>query len=168
MSILFKFLSATPTYVYFILIYLLFVGIRASKDRIVSWRKLMLAYTLLIYLSSSALAKLKLSYLHGGFFFALTFVFVVISWFFFRRQPMRIDRQKKLIALPGSWSTLCLVLIIFSLKYYLGFALYRGYRGPQTHYIVLCTSAFSLGVILGRGSSVLFRGWKLQHTDLSS
>lgn len=168
---IFKILSSTPVYVYLILCYLLLVGIRAAKNRIVSLNRILLSYGVFAYLAISAILKFQLTFSNYILLLSVLILFSFLGWLSIAKKMIKIDQQKKLMALPGSWITLLLVLIIFSSKYYLGF---KSYQDPiyimslEAKIITISTSSFSLGLILGRLSNYLFRFKFSEHEDLSS
>jgi Family of unknown function (DUF6622) len=114
----------TPWWVYLLFVYLVKVGIRASKTGVVSIHKLYvipLIFTLMaietvinnVGLTANTVALWAFSTVFG----------IIIGWFLVYPLKLRCDHQNKLIEVPGSWSTLVIIMMIFASKYYFGYAL---------------------------------------------
>lgn len=160
MGTILNFLSHTPTYVYFVFFYLFVVGFQASKDRVVSIYKPVIILIVFWFLSISGITKLKLDYSYYILFLSVIIVSGYLGWRLVANKKILIDKKKRLIALPGSWTTLVLVLIIFSSKYYLG---YKNSQDPcfifssGSRLLTIFTSGFSLGLISGRFINYMYR-----------
>ena len=160
MQALFNFLSNTPLYVYFLLIYLVVVGFRASKNRIVSLNRTIIVAAIISYLAISNIVKVQLS---SSLYILLSGVIVsccALGWFLSKNKNILVDKKRKLLALPGSWLTMVVVLLIFFSKYYLG---YHNYSDPsymlslEAKLITIYVSGFSFGLIFGRFINYIYR-----------
>lgn len=163
------FLSHTPAYAFFIFFYLLFAGIKASKDRVVSIYKTAFIAVAFFLLSIGGVTKLKL---HPSLILAYLSIIILsglVGWFRVSRAKIFVDKEKKLISLPGSWITLGLLLAIFSSKYYLGYNLYRDptfFQTTEAKLITILASGFSFGFVFGRLLNYLYRFKSNPHTKL--
>lgn len=160
----------TPTYVYFIFVYLVIVGIRTARDRVVSLYKSMVVVAVFLYLSINGIAKLQLDY---GYYLALFMILAAsayLGWLQAAKRKILIDREKMLLSLPGSWATLVLVFVIFSSKYYIG---YKSSLDPSfllsspAKLLAIVTSGFSSGAVVGRFINYIYRFKADKHTALS-
>lgn len=146
----------TPRWVFAIFFYLLWIGIKATRERTVLLPALFIMPTVFLALKArtliSANSKTLLLYF-GAFILAAT-----ISYLFASRIRIKIDKQNKLITLPGSWHTLIIVLTIFSLKYVFGY-LNSQHPDIAAEYAFLETllSGACVGFSVGRISSYVYR-----------
>ncbi len=94
----------------------------------------------------------------------------VLGWLQIFYRQLRVDREHKLIKVPGSWSTLILIFIIFGTKYYFGYQLSSD---PQLVYqtnfeiSMLAVSGICTGLFVGRLLCYLYRFKTLASVDLS-
>jgi hypothetical protein len=117
-------LSSTPTWVYILLAYLIFIGIKSSKTNVVSIIKLAVIPIIFSVMSVETLtSSFNLSDLTVGIWAISIIVGAAIGFIQIYRLKLKVDRKNLLIKVPGTWSTLILVLIIFASKYYFGMEL---------------------------------------------
>lgn len=108
-------LKSTPFYVYLLFGYLIFIGIKATHERISSLPKLLINPFILLCFSIQGLSNIKDLII----FFMLLSIFIIMYWRLFDKPPIQINNN--LIVIPGSWQPLVFMMIIFSLKYYFGY-----------------------------------------------
>ncbi len=123
MSNFFDALAGAPWWVYVLLIYLLFVGIQATKPRTLSIKQIVLLpafftiWSLYGFYQNTlgkfpSLAFVWLLFFTLGIFFGFK---EVCTWHVIR------NREKGEITIPGNYSTLSLILLIFALKFFWGY-----------------------------------------------
>lgn len=109
-------IKGTPLYVWFILVYLLFVGINSLKQNIVYLPKLFIIPFVLLAIKYKA-------FLSGE---AVVFFLVIAmaslgSFFIHANNKVEIVKNSQSVQVPGSYSTLIILLSFFFVKYYFGY-----------------------------------------------
>lgn len=152
---------STPWWVYLLLVYLLNLGYQATKTRTVSIKKLFIIPTIFTYFSLHTLIKTT----PMSLFSLSTFVSSLMSgsalgWLQISLYQIEVDRENKLLKLPGTWSTLIIILIVFILRYYFSYRLMT-HPGLETHLqftlFILLLSGICTGLFLGRFLCYLYR-----------
>ncbi len=115
-------IMGTPWWVYAILVYLCVLGFQATKPRKVSVKRLLMLPVLLTIWSILGLYDR----LNGRYGLIIAWVASVmigmgIGWLWARTWKVTFDRKEGTVHLPGTWSTLVLILVIFCAKYYFGY-----------------------------------------------
>ncbi|WP_341758445.1 hypothetical protein [Candidatus Tisiphia endosymbiont of Ditula angustiorana] len=137
------FLKATPFWVYLLFGYLIFRGIKASKQTVILPSRLFIAPVvfLLLYIKgfSNNVQNLTL-------FCILLIISTIINWRFFDKPLIQVNNN--LIIIPGSWQPLILIIIIFSIKYFFGYMRAVNLELAQKYKIMeLIISSWVLGVM---------------------
>ena len=118
-TIIFKILSGTPTWVWVILGYLLFVGILATKQRIVYIPKLFIIPIVLFILKYKELLNSDTTIFT---IYLISLVLAIsISFKYTGKQKLQIILEQFAVRMPGTYSTLLLLLAFFTIKYIFGF-----------------------------------------------
>jgi hypothetical protein len=122
MEHLIEILEETPWWVYFVFAYLLIIGIKASRRRTVTLQRLFVLPSLLTLWSLFNLYERW----HGQWIDVLYWTLSLLcgsllGWRMVAKWKIHIDRQRKILILPGTWSTLILALLFFSLRYGFGY-----------------------------------------------
>lgn len=111
-----KILKSTPFYVWMVLAYLLFVGIKSLKTRLVYFPQLfVLPLTLLgikykTFLSQGAIP-----------FIVVILLTTLVSFFVHAGAKIKVIKNLKSVELPGSYLTLVILIAFFAVKYYFGY-----------------------------------------------
>ena len=109
-------LKSTPFYVYLLFIYLMFIGIKATKPRVV-------LYPVKLFIMPLVFLAFFIKQLNRIEDFLLVFVLITISIFInlklFKPPPVQIENNISII--PGSWQPLFIIIVIFSIKYLFGY-----------------------------------------------
>ncbi len=112
----------TPWWVYVLLVYLIIVGLKASKVRIIPFWKIFVLPTIFLFISIQNLMTIEdLEYLGISSWIVAMLVGSLFGWWQVKRLDIKIDKKGSLIQIPGSWDTLLIILIIFIAKYYFGY-----------------------------------------------
>lgn len=109
-------LKSTPFYVYLLFIYLMFIGIKATKPRVV-------LYPIKLFIIPVVFLTFFIKQLNRIEDLLLVFVLITISIFInlklFKPPPVQIENNISII--PGSWQPLFIIIVIFSIKYLFGY-----------------------------------------------
>ncbi|MCX5773481.1 MAG: hypothetical protein NTX05_02600 [Fusobacteria bacterium] len=106
-------ITHVPLWVWLILVFVVFRGVKAMQTRIVPMRKLIIMPILMLYIS--------IDNIHNFPGFAIGAVIgVIVGYILFSRIEMRVDRSHRLVEVQGSVTTLILVLTTFIVKFGLG------------------------------------------------
>lgn len=151
---LMSFLKGTPWWVYALFIYLIIIGISALKPSVVSIIKLavlpvlftaLAVHTLII---SFAINNTAILLLAAGLLFGTLLGLLIAG-----NHDYQVDRKHFLILMPGGWTTLILILIIFGSKYYFGYKLSADPMITQDfnfEMFMLIVSGACTGIFIGR------------------
>ena len=113
--------SRTPLWVWVLLAFLLFIGIRALKPATVSFARLaILPIVFLAWGLSGFFTSYGVQLLGAGVWIAAVVIGVGLGLLAARSIEIHADKTRRLIRLPGGTLTLALILIIFATKYTLG------------------------------------------------
>lgn len=160
----------TPIWVYFILAYLLFIGIKSSKPRTLSLKKLFIMPLVFTSLSiHTLLTAFKVDIFSIGIWTFAIIAGALLGWLQVYSTSIKVDRTHYLIAIPGSWTTLIIILIIFTTKYYFSYQLaVDPALATQTffEFLVLAVSGACTGLFVGRLLTYLYRFKTLPSTHL--
>lgn len=114
----------TPWWVYVVFIYLMIVGYKYSQQRTVGFMQLSILPLIMTLWSALSFYKL----------FSIASIEALILWFIIFFGGIGIgywiksgvicsaDHITQAITIPGSWSTLLLLSLLFVVKYYVGYA----------------------------------------------
>ena len=139
-------LKSTPFYVYLLFIYLMFIGIKATKPRVV-------LYPIKLFITPLVFWAFFIKQLNRIEDLLLVFVLITISIFInlklFKPPPVQIENNISII--PGSWQPLFIIIVIFSIKYLFGYMRTVKPQLPQQYEIIeLIISSLMIGMTLSR------------------
>ena len=143
----------TPWWVYALLFYLIFIGLKASKPHVVSLPQLFILPLIFSALSLSSLTELHLSMVSIGSWGITLVMGILLGWTLIKRLNLRVDKEQRVMELPGTWSPLLIILTIFASKYYIGYQLNVNPALLENGAFLVGTmgiSGFCLGLLLGR------------------
>ena len=162
----------TLWWVYLLLAYLIFIGIQASKTRVVSIKKLIIVPIIFTWMSvETLLTAFKVNTLSIGTWSIAILIGITLGWLQIIRHKLIVDKPHWLIKVPGSWLTFILVLIIFASKYYFGYQLAMD---PQLEsqtgceVAMLSVSGVVTGLLIGRVIAYFYRLNTEPSVDLKS
>ena len=146
------------------------MGWLARHPRIISfYRVFVIPFLIAIWMIHSYLARYSFSFSYLALWLAAMTLGSWAGWLIFRRIAIEADKQKKLIRLPGTYSTLTLILLIFLSRYYFFFLhIIDPSTLANSNYIYtdLILTGFLIGIILGRGIRLTQSYNQAPHTDL--
>src|SRR5690348_15072244 len=112
-------LHHTPWWIYLLLAYVIYIGIQASKARIIALKKLFIIPAIFAFMSIHTLiTSFAMNALVIATWCIVILIGIVLGWIQVSRFQIKVDKQKKLIQVPGTWSTLIIIIIIFITRYY--------------------------------------------------
>ena len=109
-----------PLWVWVLLSYLIFIGIKAFKPSVVSLKKIFILPLVFLFFSVQRLLG-NINFFTTLVWITSVIIGVFLSVIIFSKTQIIADKKNNLLKLPGSYSTLFLILISFSLKFYFGF-----------------------------------------------
>jgi hypothetical protein len=122
MNAFFDMLSGTPTWVWVLLVFLVIRGVQASRPGLVQpWRLAILPVIFTALGLYGVAMVLPAGVLPWLIWLACVAIAVPLGQAMGRGVKVLADHQHCVMQLPGSWSTLVLILCIFVLKYALGY-----------------------------------------------
>lgn len=154
-------LDGTPWWVYLLFFYLVLMGVKAAKPQTVPILRLLLFPIVLTIWSLMGLY----SKWDGPAFLSWAIALIpgcIFGWLFVRSWKIRFDRKRKTLSLPGSWSTLILVLVIFAVKYFFGYYSATHPAIPETlMFAQMISSGIITGIFFGRLANFWIRSEKI-------
>lgn len=154
LNIIWQTILHTPWWVFLLLAYLIFIGLKARKTSTVSIYKLAILPAVFLIMSiESMISHFKIETLSVSTWMISIIIGSAIGILLVYKSKIKVDRNNKLLELPGSWMTLILILIIFVAKYYCGYALSQdpgSAINTNTEILVLALSGICTGTFVGR------------------
>lgn len=140
---MFTIIKETPLWVWFIFIYLIVVGVKATHDRIVPISRFFITPFIFVTL------KYKIFLTYNGLYFF--FMIALFTAFFYSYIPEKqsIEVHKNSIKLKGSYTPLFIFMSFFVAKYWLGYNIKKFPNVLSYVYADLILSAFFTGYFLG-------------------
>lgn len=156
MELILSILIHTPWWVWLILVWVLYVGIRSLKDRTIYWPMLMAVPAIIMGF------KLK-TFFDGNWWLSLGSLAVGLLWGgkHALQTSIKVFKATKSIGIPGSYSTLIAAGLFFVLKYVFGYLESSGadlaieYAAAET-----VGSGTISGYLLGKAGTLLYRYFK--------
>lgn len=152
-------ISGTPVWVWVVFVYLLLVGLKATRNRIIYLPKLYIIPIILIGLQYDTFISGNVFYI--ALYFSLLCVGLGIGVLSVLRTPIKIFKDLKSIELPGSYSTLIILFLFFCVKYIFG---YLQATNPmlygQNEFLEISIGAAFSGFFLGRTLNYTYRFYK--------
>jgi hypothetical protein len=162
MDNLWQILSGAPWWVYVLFIYLVSIGIKSTKLRTIPIKRVVLFPLFFVAWSGYELYKNVSLGLPSLILWWVVFL-VVGAYFGFKEVHswrFQKDRHKGLITIPGNYSTLVLVVLIFVLKFFWGY--FYATLSSVPHWIYFAdtsTSSLVTGFFVGR-AIVFFKSYQ--------
>ncbi len=147
---------STPLYVWGVLAYLLFVGIKAMHDHIVYLPKLLIIPAVLMGL------KYKIFFSENNTaYLSSMFLGCLVGFIIAKKAVIKILRELKSIELSGNYSTITIVMTFFLIKYIFGYFEATNFELIAPYlYIENSISGLLTGYYLGRSSCYIYRCYK--------
>jgi hypothetical protein len=112
----FHVIAGTPFWVWIVLVYLLWIGIRSTKSTVVYLPRLFIIPLIMMA------TKYRLFFSNDWLTFSFAIILgCAIGFLVANRNRPEIIEGSKSIKIPGNYSTLILLLVFFCSKYYFGY-----------------------------------------------
>lgn len=158
MDPLFDMIEGTPLWVWLVLCYLIFVGIRALKASIVSLPKLFLIPFLFLAIQY----KLFFSS-DAAIFIATILLTMLLSFIVHTQKSVEILKTEKAVKLPGSTFLLLTLIFVFVLKYFFGYLKTTAPDLAARYAIInIIISGILSGYFLGRATCYVYKYRKIK------
>lgn len=165
-------LNKTPWWIFILFFCLLHVGIRGTKSRTMRVRHLYIAPTIFLQMSLHSLFSFfPRTYLTFTIYTSSLTIGIIIGWMHARKLKLHFDHTHHAIKIPGSFMILILMMSIFFSKYHFAYSLATNPEilskaGFITFHLIF--SGFTIGLLLGRTASYIFRNKKSYREYLSN
>lgn len=154
-------LTHTPWWVYLILLMVVHASVRALKPHKIPLRKLFFLPVIFAFFSVHTLVThFSITLFSVGTFSVAHAIGIFIGCLQVSRISFRYDKKNKLFEMPGTWTTLINISIIFATKYYFGFEIAEDPKLLEnTHFelALLGVNGITTGMFLGRLACFLYR-----------
>ena len=171
MSNISNFLIHTPWWVYLILVYCIFIGVKSLRTSIIHIRKLFFIPLIFGYLSLHTLiTSFNLDALIIFIYVISLLIGIGLGSLQLKLCKITVDAKHKLIKVPGSWVTLFLILIIFACKYFVGYEMAADPKmltNEPFEIFLLVVSGVTAGMFIGRLIYGVFKMINGPFEDLS-
>lgn len=112
-------LYESPWWVYVLFVFLVILGFKASQPRTISLKKLILLPGIFTVWNIAWLTERLEGRYNLLVFWGLGIVVgSIFGWQTVRKWKIKSDHVRKHISLPGTWSTLTLILLVFAARYF--------------------------------------------------
>ncbi len=152
-SVITAFATHTPWWVYILFAYLMLIGVKALKENIKPIQVCLIMPVIFTSMSIESIVLLQYLNLWYTIFIYTGSLIVVgssIGFILAKKLGVSIDKQHKLIKLPGSWFTLVSILLIFIIKYYFHYKMETAPNEIDIEYYFIAASGVITGLFVGR------------------
>jgi hypothetical protein len=151
----------TPWWVYIFFVFLILVGLQSTKPRTIPIKRIVILPAIFMVWNILWLAERTEGQLSLAAFLILGFIVgSFIGWQTAQAWHIYADHKRKLISVPGTWTTLIFILLVFSVRYYF---VYNYINHPQSapHLFTpdALISGLFTGIFIGRAFE-LYRKYK--------
>lgn len=137
----------TPWWVYVLFVLLVIIGLKSLKPRMIPFKRLLILPLVFMIWNVGWLAERLQGHLFPFFFWGIGLgLGAIIGWRTVLFWKIRADRHRKLISIPGNWTTLIFILLVFATRY---FFVYNYEMHPATTPHFFIADALVSGVITG-------------------
>lgn len=154
-------LKGTPLWVYLLFVFLIWLGVKSIKTRVLSIYRLAILPTFITFMGiQTARSAFSISFLPVFAFVLALILGGALGMREMGKKMLRVDQKRHLVEVPGTWMTLILILVIFSAKYYFGYALARDpTRAEDTTFelSLLSVTGLCVGLLVGRFVIYLYK-----------
>ncbi len=161
-----KILSETPWWVFLLFLCLVIFGLKSLQPRTVSLKRLLVLPVIFTVWNIVWLAdRVHEQYHLLIFWIGGMIIGSLLGWLSVRAWEVYVDRRLELITLPGTSSTLILILLIFAVRYFFNYS-YAVHPHSAPHYYIADASISGLvtGIFIGR-SLHLYRKYRHHHHE---
>lgn len=171
MKIIFEILGAIPLWVYFITVYILYLGYRAKRPAKIRWFRLIFIPVILLYFSLTNLFSSPSQFFVRDLnWMVFTALGIYLGWLYLKNKTIRVDQKTKLISMPADNKLLYLFIGIFAIKYAFGYLEAASSAiGENGFFIFVKIAVFSglTGILIGRNANLLYKYLKATHSSVA-
>ena len=144
---------------YLIFLLLLFAGLKSIQRRTVTLTRLFIIPSLLVFWSFYGIYDRWQGVLTDVYYWIISLVCgSFIGWWMIYKWKIHIDRERKTLTLPGTWTTLCMAMIIFSIRYFFGYYYETHPFIPHSIFLTdIILSGIITGMFIGRSFNLWYR-----------
>lgn len=156
--------KGTPLWVFLLFAYLIKKGIEAFKTRVVTLKKIFLLPAIFMVWSISSLNLSQIATWSAVFAAG-----ILLGCLLNRNIKLKADKKQGLLSLPGEFTTLILLILVFAVKYFFGclFAINPALREDALFkFCSFGSSGLITGLFMGKALSLLLKYQKAEHNDL--
>ncbi|MDF2939721.1 MAG: hypothetical protein K0R66_363 [Gammaproteobacteria bacterium] len=156
--------SYIPIWVYPLFLFLLYIGIKQCYARSMKVQRLFILPAIFILMSLNNLdGSPELTWLSGPCWAAAIALGIYLGYLHKRNAKITVDRDQAIISIPGDWSMLLLLLLIFVVEFAVNAVEATGtssssWFGPTA----LAISGLVTGMSIGRNGTYLYRYFKAE------
>ena len=154
MEAIFQALKHTPIWVYILFGFLLSNGLRATSERKVNYESIFIFPSLLFVFSIYFMSKnFNLNSFSILMWSLGTSLGIALGFYNFQKLKVRFERKSNSFIVPGTMTTLFLIFIIFTSKYYFSYQIAKDpnlLNQKSFEFFMLSVSGFSSGSFIGR------------------
>jgi len=137
----------TPWWVYILFAVLMAIGLKAVKPRTIPFQRLILLPGVFMLWNIAWLAERVQGHFSLFLFWVVGLIVgAFIGWQTVLSWKIQVDRDRKLISLPGTWSTVIFIFLVFATRYFFVYQ-YKAYPASASH--LFTADALISGVITG-------------------
>lgn len=164
-------LRHTPWWVYLILYYCIRVGIRASRTSIVPvWKVVIIPLVFLSMSGHTLFTSFTLTTFVWACYLGGLLAGMLLGALQGYYQRISVDRTHYLLEIPGTWTTMIIIALIFISKYYFGYRLGSDpalAHQPSFELPMLLVMGATSGLFVGRVLFYFYRLYRSESVDLS-
>jgi hypothetical protein len=143
-----------PLYVYFLFLGLLYIGIKRCFSRVIKTQRLFLSPICFTLLSVRGMLTLfEITPFDFSFWTVGCAAGIVFGYLHVKNNLITASHQKQLIQLPGDWSILCLIMLVFSIEFSIHYSIQARWPITETlqfKYVSLALLGIIAGTSIGR------------------
>lgn len=148
-------IAETPWWIYVLYISLIYIGFLGTKARIIPIKQLFILPGMFLILSFCSMYLMHLTLFALMCWIATIVLGMGLGWLQFRIFKIKAVKDEAKLYVPGTWSLLVIILIIFATKYYYGYELETNPQqllSPKFAAILALIYGFFTGLSIGRAS----------------
>lgn len=165
-------MTQIPNWVYFLFLALLYMGYKNCFKRVIKTKMLILIPALFIWLSVKDLFKTsEIVPTHVVYYITGGLIGIYLGYLHARKTQVRADKHQQLIELPGDWTVLILVMVIFAVQFVIGYLLAidpqinESAKSMAAIYII---SGITTGIVAGRNLTYFYKFNNAHHVHLEN
>lgn len=129
----------TPTWVYILFIFLVYMGIKARRPQVMPFAKVFILPLVFVFMSWHMLERIAMqNFLQFILGMLALIVGVGLGWWYITQFTIKVDKKHRLIEMPGTWSILIIVLFVFISNYYFQVVMHAQPLIAKQSWFIIC------------------------------